>query len=97
LYLGLFLALIANEKEEAVLSMEKVGNGDRSAKGAAKLVAFQHFPWNTRFIIKKRVGIERVISNEIESAAMPLIGSRFDNFGDNAAAIPAVFGGVIVL
>ncbi|SRR5258706_9989292 len=70
---------------------------DGSAERTSILVALQDFAWNVLLVIKERIGVESVVANEIEAAAVPLVGSGLGYDRDDAAAISSIFGGVVVL
>src|SRR5229473_1391858 len=69
---------------------------DGSAECTSILITLQDLARNMLLVIKERVGVESVVANEIEAAAVPLVGSGLGYDRDDAAAIPPIFGSVIV-
>ena len=67
-------SFIRDEKEGLVLAMIQVRNPYRPSKRPSEVVLSERSNWNAQIIVEPIVGIEGIVPQIIESAAMPLIG-----------------------
>ena len=75
------VALIGRKEEQFVLD-------ERAAESAAKLIEPYFLLLYTRLIVEEVVGIERVVADELEHAAVEGVGSRLAHqVGDGAGAV----------
>ena len=88
LALGLALTLVSNEEEKTVLQ-------DRTAHGAAELLALQVVSRQALLLVEIRVGVEGGVAREIKCAAVQLICARLGNDADDSGAIASVLCRVI--
>src|SRR6266702_218374 len=66
------LRLIAQEKERPVPPAVEMWNRQRTAEGAAKLIALQNLSRSRKVV----TGVQLIIANKLEHAAMKLVGAR---------------------
>src|SRR5215472_19251141 len=81
-----------------------MGNPDRSANGAAELVAFQYGPGIAQAvgvgrggrIIEIEIGVQVVVAQIVVQASVEAVGAGFSHYADDAATRIAVLGLVVV-
>src|ERR1700680_2879621 len=74
---------------------EQFGNRNGPTDRRAELVALQDGDRLAVEVVKKRVGIKRVVAHKLKQAAVYLIGAGFRDYTDDAGAIPAILGGIV--
>src|SRR6266852_3629184 len=78
-------ALIVAEKECPVFPVVQLGNFERTAHGETELVLLERLPGDTSGIGEKVIGVQLLISQELEHAAMKLIRAGLDGGADDRA------------
>jgi len=66
-----------------------------AAESSAELMTLQIVARNALLIVEIGIGIEGVIANKFEGAAMPIIGPGFGDDADDAAGVAPVLGSVV--
>src|SRR5215469_5536265 len=88
------LPLVAEEKEQAVLSVIDMGNGDWAADGGSELISLEdRARLNVLGIafVEEGVGVERVIAEVVIKRAVILVCAGLHDLKDDAATTAAVF------
>src|SRR5258708_35667838 len=93
--LHLPLALIGGEEKEAVLPLNYLGDRNRAADRASKLVSFEDFARLTILIVEKAVGIKCVVAQELKQSAVILVCPRLGNCADDPTGVAAVLGSTV--
>ena len=93
----LFLAFVAEEEEELVAAVDDVRQHDRTAQRRTVLIALEDLPRNALLVVEKRVGVEVLIANVVESRGVHRISAALGNHAHHAAAVAAVLGRVVTL
>ena len=93
----LFLAFVAEEEEELVAAVDDVRQHDRTAQRRTVLIALEDLPRNALLVVEKRVGVEVLIANVVESRGVHRISAALGDHAHHAAAVAAVLGRVVTL
>ena len=84
---------LISEEEERLVVLQEVGNCQRSADRAAKLVPLERVPATGAEVIR---GIEVAVTDKFKQVAVILVGSALGDDIDYAARVLAVLGVVVV-
>jgi hypothetical protein len=63
-------SFIVEEEESMIATIIKVRKNDRPTDGGTELIALESCPWKAVEVIRIRVGIERIIADELIDCAV---------------------------
>src|SRR5262249_22482849 len=88
------LSFVKHEEEGPVATVVQLRDVDRPAGAGAKLVALETCQRAAGAVGEKVIGVEEAVAQELEYAAVQIVGSGFRDQRDHPSTAASVLGGI---